>query len=356
MRFRQGASGYSIYKGIVSPACTVLKPRKDLKYNPRYFHYMFRTGFYKNYAERYAYGIADGQMPLRYFDFKRMYSIVPLLEIQNTIVAYLDKKNSKIDKFIWNKERLIELLEEQRSSIINNIISSGVDPHAELKDSGINWLGKIPKHWETKRLKIVIPNCINGVWGDEQKNNENDIYCIRVADIDSKTYGIDESNLTVRNITKSEQKGRLLKNNDLIIEKSGGGEVTPVGRVVIYNLNFKAVTSNFMAKLKVKKGMHLEFVYYLLRQLYSNRLNVPSIKATTGIQNLDFNSYMQNVIPIPPIGEQNLIVELIKAETNRIDLIISKAQKEIDSIKEYREALITDLVTGKRSVPQLQMN
>ena len=76
MRFRQGASGYSQYKGIVSPACTVLKPRKGMKYNQKYFHYMFRTGFYKNYAERYAYGIADGQMPLRYIDFKRMYSIV----------------------------------------------------------------------------------------------------------------------------------------------------------------------------------------------------------------------------------------------------------------------------------------
>lgn len=112
MRFRQGASGYSNYKGIVSPACTVLKPRKNIKLNSRYYYYMLRTGFYKNYAERYAYGIADGQMPLRYTDFKRMYSIVPPFETQNRIVEYLDKKKAEIDKFIRNKERLIELLEE----------------------------------------------------------------------------------------------------------------------------------------------------------------------------------------------------------------------------------------------------
>jgi type I restriction enzyme S subunit len=353
MRMWQGALGYSDYQGISSPAYVILKPK--MKINPRYFHYMFRTSFYTNYSKRFSYGIVDDQLSLRYTDFKRMYSIVPPIEVQNSIVAYLDKKNNEIDKFIRNKERLIELLEEQRSSIINNILTSGVNPQVKYKQTNIHWLVKVPEHWEIKRLKIVIPACVNGVWGDESKNNENDIYCIRVADIDNKTYGINESSLTVRNITRSEQKGRLLKNNDLIIEKSGGGEVTPVGRVVLYNLNYKAVTSNFMAKLKVDKRMDKEFTYFILRQLYSNRLNVPSIKATTGIQNLDFNSYMQNLIAIPPIDEQKLIVDSIKSETSQIDLIISKAQKEISSIKEYREALITDLVTGKRSIPQLEM-
>ena len=84
---------------------------------------MFRAGFYKNYAERFSYGIADGQMPLRYIDFKRMYSIVPPLEVQNSIVAYLDKKNNEIDKFIRNKERLIELLEENERIIIDETLS-----------------------------------------------------------------------------------------------------------------------------------------------------------------------------------------------------------------------------------------
>jgi type I restriction enzyme S subunit len=356
MRFRQGASGYSNYKGIVSPACTVLKPQKNIKINSLFYHYMFKTGFYKNYVERYAYGIADGQMPLRYFDFKRMYSIVPPLEVQNSIVEYLDKKSKEIDKFIQNKVKLIMLLEEQRTSIINNILTKGVNTKVEFKDSRVEWIGMTPIHWEIKRLKIIIPSCVNGVWGEEPKNNGNDIYCIRVADIDDKTYGINENNLTLRNITKSEQKLRLLKPFDLLIEKSGGGEVTPVGRVVIYNLKHIAVTSNFMAKLKISKEMNSEFIYYVLRSLYANRMNVQSIKATTGIQNLDFNSYMQNLVAIPPIDEQNLIVKKITSEISNIDIVISKAKKEIASIKEYRETLITDLIIGKRSIPKLQTN
>jgi type I restriction enzyme S subunit len=103
MRFRQGASGYSIYKGIVSPACTVLKAKKDVEINPRFFCYMFRTGFYKNYVDRYAYGFADGQIPLRYVDFKRMYSIVPPLETQNNIVAYLDRKTNKFRSLLLKR-------------------------------------------------------------------------------------------------------------------------------------------------------------------------------------------------------------------------------------------------------------
>ncbi|MDX9921009.1 MAG: restriction endonuclease subunit S [Paludibacter sp.] len=123
MRMWQGALGYSEYQGITSPAYVVIKPKIII--NPRYFHYLFRTPFYTNYCRRISYGIVDDQLSLRYTDFKRMYSIVPPLEIQNRIVEYLDKKNAKIDKFIRNKERLIELLEEQKRGIINIAITKG---------------------------------------------------------------------------------------------------------------------------------------------------------------------------------------------------------------------------------------
>src|SRR5690606_38383004 len=100
------------------------KAKKDVEINPRFFCYMFRTGFYKNYVDRYAYGIADGQIPLRYVDFKRMYSIVPPLETQNNIVAYLDRKTQQVQEFIAKKERLIELLEEQKKVFILEEIAS----------------------------------------------------------------------------------------------------------------------------------------------------------------------------------------------------------------------------------------
>jgi len=117
-----------------------------------------------------------------------------------------------------------------------------------------SWLNEIPSHWEIVRLKTLVNGGTNGVWGSEPKNNKNDIVCVRVADIDEWQYGITESDLTYRNIQESDQNGRLLNYGDLIIEKSGGGEISPVGRVVIYNLDKKAVTSNFMAE-----GSHIKF-------------------------------------------------------------------------------------------------
>ena len=123
MRMWQGALGCSDYQGISSPAYVILKPKK--KINSRYFHYMFRTSFYTNYSKCFSYGIVDDQLSLRYTDFKRMYSIFPPLEIQNSIVEYLDKKNSETDKFIQNKQSLIILLEEERRTIIYSCATKG---------------------------------------------------------------------------------------------------------------------------------------------------------------------------------------------------------------------------------------
>jgi type I restriction enzyme S subunit len=134
MRFRQGASGYSNFKGIVSPACTVLRPRKSVKINQKFFHYLFRTEFYKNYVERFSYGIADGQIPLRYSDFKRMYSIFPPLEAQDKIVNYLDNRIYSVNKIMKLGQLLIGktfkdagLLQEYKHRLVTDAVTGAID-------------------------------------------------------------------------------------------------------------------------------------------------------------------------------------------------------------------------------------
>ncbi|TMI97298.1 MAG: hypothetical protein E6H08_02390 [Bacteroidetes bacterium] len=134
MRFRQGASGYSSYKGIVSPACTVLKPRRNIIINQKFFHYLFRTEFYKNYVERFSYGIADGQIPLRYSDFKRMYSIVPPIEEQDKIVKYLDNRIYSVNKIMKLGQFLIGktfkdagLLQEYKHRLVTDAVTGIID-------------------------------------------------------------------------------------------------------------------------------------------------------------------------------------------------------------------------------------
>ncbi len=304
MRFRQGASGYSNYKGIVSPACTVLKPRKGVKFNPRYFHYMFRSGFYKNYAERYAYGIADGQMPLRYTDFKRMYSIVPPLSVQNNIVAYLDKKNNEIDKFIRNKERLIELVEKHKREVIREKIDSGA---IEIK------------------LKYIL-----------RIQNGDGISSELVKD--EGEYEVFGGNGILGYFNKFN-----VSNETLIIGRVGAlcGNVHYVNKKVWVNDN----------AMFVKTKHHNRYMYYLLLNANLNSLsfaNAQPLITGTLVKNCltKFHNDYDN---------QNSVVLEIEEKLNELNMVIEKAQKEISSIKEFREALITDLVTGKRSIPQLQM-
>ena len=268
MRFRQGASGYSNYKGIVSPACTVLKPRKGVKYNPRYFHYMFRTGFYKNYAERYAYGIADGQMPLRYTDFKRMYSIVPPLAVQNRIVAYLDKKNEQIDTFIRNKERLVELLEEEKRGKINIAITRGVENNKQLKETGIEWLGKIPFDWNIKKLKYITKLIADGTHVTPSYM-ENGFPFLRITDVEGDNINWEQvryiSPKEHKELTKS-RKGQI---GDILLSKNG-----TIGKVieVTWEQEFSFFVS--LCLIRFKKVMQPKyFSYFFKSDIVYDQLN-----------------------------------------------------------------------------------
>lgn len=134
IRFRQGSVGYSNLRGIVSPACTILKSKRNLKINMKFFYYQFKTEFYKNYAERFSYGIADGQIPLRYKEFKRMKTIVPPFSMQNKIVQFLDQRVSAINKIMQFEQSLVGrtwknggLLEEYKQRLISDCVLGRVD-------------------------------------------------------------------------------------------------------------------------------------------------------------------------------------------------------------------------------------
>lgn len=134
IRFRQGSVGFSDLKGIVSPACTILKPKKNIEINMKFFYYQFKTEFYKNYAERFSYGIADGQIPLRYREFKRMGTIVPPFSIQNDIVEFLDQRVLAVNKIMQLEQKLVGrtwknggLLDEYKQRLISDCVLGRID-------------------------------------------------------------------------------------------------------------------------------------------------------------------------------------------------------------------------------------
>ena len=219
-------------------------------------------------------------------------------------------------------------------------------PYPAYRDSGVEWIGQVPEHWEVKRLKFTVASCKNGVWGDEPVgNDEEDIPCVRVADFDRVQLRVVLNNPTMRKVTDNERQGRILKYGDLLLEKSGGGEKQPVGCVVRYEDERPAVCSNFIARIEVAPPYSASFLRNVHHVLYSARLTTNSINQTSGIQNLDQERYFNEYAAFPSLREQEILVSVVDRETARIDALITKKTRFIELLKEKRQALITHAVT-----------
>jgi type I restriction enzyme S subunit len=226
--------------------------------------------------------------------------------------------------------------------------------YSNYKPIELEWLADIPAHWNIQRLRTTVIDCVNGIWGNPPENNESDVVCVRVADFIRHKYRVDVTEPTYRSIERNDFIRRNLKQGDLLLEKSGGGEKQPVGAVMLFNHDIPAVCSNFIARMRVKKQYSSEFLTYLHAALYNWGLNVQSIKQTTGIQNLDQYAYLSEHVPIPPLPEQRAIAAFLDERTARIDALIAKQERLIELLEEKRNALISHVVT-KGLDPDVEM-
>lgn len=184
----------------------------------------------------------------------------------------------------------------------------------ELIDSQVEWIGNIPSSWKITRMKSCISQRDSGAWGDETTGESGDTICLRIADFDYDKYrfkDVDESELTKRNYKPDVVEKLTLKKNDIVIEKSGGGEKTPVGRTVLFDKEYTALYANFCDRLRCREIVSPQFMQYIFVTFYANRYVWNYIKQTTGIQNLDLTSMLsQEYVALPELDEQALICEI----------------------------------------------
>lgn len=199
---------------------------------------------------------------------------------------------------------------------------------------------------DVRRLKYAVEACVNGVWGDEP-NGEDDMVVVRVADFDrAKGVATLGDSPTVRGIPESARNRRVLRPGDLLIEKSGGGEQQPVGNVVLFTDDRPAVCSNFVARMPVVANCDSRFVGYVFRALYAEGRNVPHIKQTSGIQNLDSESYLNETAWLPAKGQQESIANFLDEQTARIDALIAEKERLAERLDEYCLSAITTALSG----------
>ena len=277
---------------------------------------------------------------------------LPSLSEQHAIVHFLDRKCSAIDTAIEKTKKSIEKLEEYKKAVITKAVTKGIDPNAKMKDSGSQWIQDIPNKWNNERLKYTITARDGGAWGEEPTKDNPGVICMRIADFnydDGVFQDKPQEQLTKRLYTNNQINRLMLMQNDICIEKSGGGEKTPVGRTVIFDKAYPALFANFMERLRFNPNIIIpHFGEYWFRAMYSCKVSPVYIKQTTGIQNLDVGTMLAvERIYYPSLPEQRQIVHFLDRKCAAIDTAIEKKKKAIEKWEEYKKSLIYYAVTGK---------
>ena len=288
------------------------------------------------------YGMGSGlRQNLGFDDLKRMPVLLPSLDEQRAIVAFLDTKLADIAHFIAEKERLIALLQEQKTGLINQAVTRGLNPQERMKDSGIEWLGNIPEHWQTKKLRHIT-KILRGKFSHRPRNDP-DLYdgaypFIQTGDVASANKYITEFHQTLNEkgfaVSKQFPKGSLV----MTIAAN-------IGDVAI--LNFEACFPDSIVGFVPKQEVLLDYLYVLLKGMKQEFLK--ESPASTQM-NLNVDRISSQWIPLPPIEEQTTILEYIENRMQENDSVILRTQREMDLMKEYRTALIAEAVTGKIDV------
>ena len=336
MRSFQGGLELSYLEGSISSAYVMLKPNLNVV-DIEYFKYLFKTTRYIQSLQSTSNLIRDGQA-LRFNNFSQVKLVLPPKADQQKIVAFLDTETTRIDNLIAKQEKLIELLEEQRKSIISHAVTKGLNPNAPMKDSGVEWLGEVPESWEVIPSKFYFTERKEkAVNGDKQLTA-------------SQKHGIiyqDEfiaENGRVMVVMKNPEILKKVRPNDFVISMrsfQGGLELS----------SLEGSISSAYVMLKPDLSLiNTEYFKYL----FKTPRYIQSLQSTSNLirdgQALRFNNFSQVKLVLPPKSEQQEIVEYLDKEKNKIDNLIYKQKTLIEKLKEYRASIISHAVTGKIDV------
>ena len=275
---------------------------------------------------------------------KNCHVVFPLVQEQQAIVDYLDKKCSEIDNVISAQQKRIALLQELKQSVITHAVTKGLNPNVEMKDSGVEWIGKIPASWDVVHLKRILRERMQ-YGANEPAESDDTTYprYIRITDITANGELRPE---TFKSLEPSKAKDYLLDKGDVLFARSGA----TVGKTFLFNADIKACYAGYLIKASCdKRRMLPEYLYYYTQSgAYECWKNSVFIQST--IQNIGADKYQMMYILVPSKDEQKQIVEYTMRKSQIFDAAISKAQHQVELLQEYKQSLITEVVTGKRKV------
>lgn len=337
LRSFEGGIEYSQYQGIISPAYTILESTNNIEHS--YFQFLFKSSIFISALQIYKTGIREGQN-ISYLELQQDFLPLPPLQEQKAIAEFLDKKCDKISQFIESKQKLITLLQEKKQALINEAVTKGLNPNIEFKNSGIEWLGEIPHHWEVARSGLIYKNISSGTTpqsdNDEYYKNGN-IFWINSGDLNDSVLTNSKNKITQKAIMAYSAL-KISPKGSLIIAMYGA----TIGKVSI--LGIDACTNQACCVLCESKYLNTRFVFYYF---IAKRQDLISMAYGGGQPNISQDIIKNFKIPLPPLQEQKAIAEFLDTQITKIDLAIEKTKEQITLIKEYKTSLINQAVCGR---------
>lgn len=341
-----GALGISDYNGVTSPAYDVYIPNIQ-KVIPRFFHYVFRTPQIANECYRYGKGIMLMRLRTYSSEFKRIKVPFPNLLDQQKIADFLDEKCSEIDSLSADIQTQIDTLEEYKRAVINEAVTKGLNPSVEMKDSGIEWQKKIPNTWKLNKVKYISSSSFKGQGiKKDDVDIDGDFPCVRYGEIYSKYSNVIEncvSNILSKNMKKNQP---VIKTNDILF--AGTGElIEEIGKNVLYSGENICAVGGDIIVYRVRENPF--FINYALNSIYcQNQKSCSKLK----LKVVHISSFEIGNIKVflPPLNEQQEIVNYLDRKCSEIEKTISEKQKQLETLEEYKKSLIYECVTGKKEI------
>ena len=338
-------SDVSKYDGCISNLYIVDKTNERVL-NHYINYYWYGLKYSVDYFKNFSYGI---RFSFNRFQFDEIPLLIPPLEEQTQIVSFLDTKTKKIDELIEKTEQKIELLKEKRTSLINHCVTKGLNPNVEMKDSGVEWIGEIPSGWDVKKLKYVSDIFSSSV-DRHIHEDEIQVSICHYPDVYNNEFINDEIELNKGSCSEVEFQRYILKKRLVILTKDSE---TPddIGNPCYVEIDFDNVVCGYHLTIIENNDINVNSKF-LFRFIQSDKVRCHFETESRGITRFSLGkSKIENLfVNLPSYSEQTQIVEYLDEQTQKIDSTIEKETQRIELLKEYRQSLISEVVTGKVDV------
>lgn len=351
MKAWQGSLAVSNYEGIVSPAYYVCKFKNE-KMDRKYIHHLLRSCIYAQQFECLSTGMRIGQWDLSIDDFLTSPLLIPPLEEQKKITYRIDKKCLEVDALIENLHKQIDKLKRYKLSVITEVVTKGLNPHVEMKNSGIEWIGDIPAHWNMVPIKLLKSqernSFVDGPFGSNLKSthyvDDGDVYVIESGFISTGTFIFKEFKTITEEHFKTINRSEC-RAGDIIIAKIGASYGMAAE---LPKLDRPSVVSGNSLKITLDQSKIVNYMFVRQMEMAKNNGGFRNIVNENAQPALSLGALNNFKLVVAPMDEQEQLTKVLIDKCGKIDSLIAIKQRKIEKLNQYKKSIIYEYVTGKK--------